>query len=423
VKRQEVLKALVEADVGVINLKSIRFLVLGVAFKLLLSSPVFAGVLPEDRADILYHSYEGDGVDINGPSILVRKSLKDKVSIGINHFVDQVSGASIDVRATGASAYTEKRTENSLSLDYLNGKTVTNFNYTSSEENDFDARSAHLDISQEFFGDLTTLNLGYSQGWDTVRRRGDDVFESDNSRRNFRLGVSQILTKNSLMALNWETITDEGRVLNNPYRRARIISSDASGFTFLGATNTSDNPDGLGEFYPSTRTSDTLALRAAYYLPYRAALKFEYKFFSDTWGVAADTVQLEYTHPLHEHWIFDLTLRYYSQTKADFYSDLLPSTREISRDIPSNFYARDKELSTFGSNMIGFGVSYERKFEGSESFKRYSLNLKFNYIEFDYEDFRNAEVHRTNPGEYTAGNEPMFSFDAKILRLYFSLYY
>ena len=34
-----------------------------------------AGVLPDDRTDFLYHQYIGGGVEIDGPSILVRKSV------------------------------------------------------------------------------------------------------------------------------------------------------------------------------------------------------------------------------------------------------------------------------------------------------------------------------------------------------------
>ena len=40
----------------------------------------FAGVLPEDRTDLLYHSFVGGGVEIDGPSILVRKSIGSKPS-------------------------------------------------------------------------------------------------------------------------------------------------------------------------------------------------------------------------------------------------------------------------------------------------------------------------------------------------------
>ena len=38
---------------------------------LLAGFPLMAGVPPEDRADALYHSYDGGGVEISGPSILV----------------------------------------------------------------------------------------------------------------------------------------------------------------------------------------------------------------------------------------------------------------------------------------------------------------------------------------------------------------
>ncbi len=39
----------------------------------MLASVAVAQVLPEDRADALYHSYDGGGVKITGPSILLRK--------------------------------------------------------------------------------------------------------------------------------------------------------------------------------------------------------------------------------------------------------------------------------------------------------------------------------------------------------------
>ena len=38
--------------------------------------PTPAGVLPDDRADTLYHSYDGGEVEITGPSLLVLKSVR-----------------------------------------------------------------------------------------------------------------------------------------------------------------------------------------------------------------------------------------------------------------------------------------------------------------------------------------------------------
>ena len=37
--------------------------------------------LPENRADILYHRWDGGGVTADGPALLVRTSLLDRVSL------------------------------------------------------------------------------------------------------------------------------------------------------------------------------------------------------------------------------------------------------------------------------------------------------------------------------------------------------
>ena len=59
-----------------------------------------ATVLPEDRADILWHRYQGGGVTIEGPSVLVRKKFAERVSFSVNWYEDMVSSASIDVMTT-----------------------------------------------------------------------------------------------------------------------------------------------------------------------------------------------------------------------------------------------------------------------------------------------------------------------------------
>lgn len=386
---------------------SLRLIVIAkIGVALLLCLPLFAAILPEDRADVMYHTYEGGGVDITVPAVLVRKSFLDKFSVSTKYYVDKITSASIDVITT-ASAYTEERKETSLGVDYLYDKSLLSFNYTISKEDDFDAESMHFDISQEFFGDLTTLSMGYSQGTDIVST-GNNTPEFENKRRNFRLGLSQIITKNSLLALNWETITDEGEKLNNPYRQVRVIDSSAqNGFSYIA------------EIYPETRTSDTIALRGAYYLPYRAAIKLEYKLFSDTWGIRANTAKLVYTHPFREHWIFELTLRNYQQTQADFYRDLFPDPDATQL----NFYARDKELSEFSSTTIGIGVSYEKELKDWETFDKYSINLNYDLIRFKYDNFTDLTVYDDPGASFVVGNEPAYSFDAKILRLFFSIYY
>ena len=227
-----------------------------------------AAVLPEDRTDLMFHSYDGGGVTIEGPSILVRKEVASTVSFSANYYVDSVSSASIDVEASGASEYTEERTEYSLGVDYLYDKVIISAGFTNSEENDYEANTAFIGISQDFFGDLSTFTMSYAQGSDTVMQNGNDNLEEDVDRKNYRFGLSQILTSNLVINLNYETATEEG-YLNNPYRFYRFEDPNNSA-NYLTAT----------EVYPFTRTSDAAAIGARYFLPYRAALHANYRYFT-----------------------------------------------------------------------------------------------------------------------------------------------
>ena len=131
---------------------------------LLVAARAGAKVLPEDRADVLYHYYDGGGVTVQGPSVLIRKAYKDKVSLWGHYYMDMVSGASIDVRAT-ASKYVERRKEGSLGADYLYNKTLMGFGFIQSDEHDYHADTGRFNISQDFFGDLTTLSLESHAVW------------------------------------------------------------------------------------------------------------------------------------------------------------------------------------------------------------------------------------------------------------------
>lgn len=359
---------------------------------------VHAAVLPEDRADVLYHQYSGDGVTIDGPSILLRKSIGNNVSLSANYYVDTVSGASIDVRAT-ASAYEEERTETSFAADFLNDKTLYSLSYTESDENDFEAQTVSVSLEQTFFGDLSTVSLSWSKGDDAIFINGDDTFAEEADRQKFGISFTQILTKSLIVGLSSEHISDEG-FLNNPYRSIRFLDSTTErGFSF-------DN-----EVYPNTRSSNAFGITANYYLPYRAALYFDARTYSDSWGIDAQNGKLGYIHPI-DNWTLDVFTRYYTQSSADFYSDL------FSRQNQFNFQARDKELSTYNSINAGVHVDYQWKFSESSTFKKASFHVEYDYFRFDYDNFRDATFVGALPGE-----EPLFSFSAYTIKIFASIWY
>lgn len=366
-------------------------------------------MLPEERTEFLFHQFDGGGVTISGPSVLVRKNVKETVSLWGNYYVDSVSSASVDVMTQG-SPYTEERLQTSLGADFLYDRTTLSMSYTESVENDYDAQTMSFGVSQDMFGDLTTISMGFSRGNDIVMRNGDEdeevQFEDEAMHSRYNFAVTQVLTKNWIVSLGGETVIDEG-FLNNPYRSVRYT---------LPNGNVTSEP----ERYPRTRNSDALAFRSMYYLPYRAALKFEYRTYNDSWGIAANNYEIRYIHPYKDKWKFTAKYRGYSQTQANFYSDLFPYSNA------QDFLARDKELSNFSDSLIGLGVSYEVKSKYLRILDKMTLNLYVDQMSFNYENFRNASLSQGTdeaPAKFGAGEEPFYSFDATVLRLFVSIWY
>lgn len=352
-----------------------------------------AATLPVDNVDVLYHRYDGGGMVIDGPSVLVRKNAGPQVSFSGQYYVDSVSAASVDVLAT-ASAYTEERTEYSVGVDYLHEDSILSLGYTNSSENDYEANTVYFSVSQEFFGGMSTVTMGYANGWDEVGKVGNDNFSEEADRRNYQLGLSQVLTRNSLLGIDLEVVSDEG-FLQNPYRENRYLdSADPRGYGYQS------------ERYPETRTSTSVATRALYYLPYRASIRGEYRYFTDTWGIDAHTFELAYVHGLSTHWTLEGKVRYYTQDAADFYSDLYEF-----QDSQTHL-ARDKELSTLSGTTLGAGAVYEWKQTSLPGIKRLQFSLLLDWLDFEYDDFRDV----TAKGDFRPGEEPLYSFDALVTR-------
>lgn len=358
-----------------------------------------AGVLPEDRADVLYHLYTGGGVDIDGPSVLVRKQVGKSTSFVGNYYVDMVSSASIDV-VTTASPYKEERKQWSLGMDYLRGNTTLRAGYTSSVESDYDAKTYNVSASQDMFGALTTVTLSYAFGDDIVGTSTDPTFERELQRQIYGIGVTQILTKNLITTLNVETVTDEG-YLNNPYRSVRYEDPTvAKGYSYEQ------------ELYPNTRTSNAVGLRARYFLPYRAAIEGEVRYFTDTWDIESSTASLTYIHPWR-NWTFTAKVRYHDQSGAHFYSDLFPRAQA------TNFRGRDKELSELTSTTLKLKLSYEflNDANGWGFIKKGSVTGSLHMLGVDYHDFSDLRAGAA------IGEEPLYELEANVFQVFVSFWY
>ena len=292
-----------------------------------------AAQLPPDRAELMVHTYNGGGVSANGPALLVRKSIADKVSLTGTYYLDAVSNASVDV-VTTASPYKEKRNDYGLAVDYAVRDSLITLAVGASKEPDYSTRSLALDIAQETFGGMTTVNVGFSRAADEVSKAGDTRFQDQATHWQYRVGVTQILTPKWLASVNLEAIADTG-YLGNTYRVARVFGA------------------AVPERHPRTRSSRAVKFRAIGNLGSRDAVRAEYRYFWDTWDIKAHTVEGGYSRYLGESFLADAYVRYYTQTAALFYSD--NAQRETT------YVSRNRQLSNFDNIVIGGKLSFDWK--------------------------------------------------------------
>jgi hypothetical protein len=154
-------------------------------------------------------------------------------------------------------------------------------------------------------------------------------------------------------------------------------------------------------------------MRLRYFLPYRAAIEGEYRFFADSWDIDSNTVALSYIHPWNE-WTFTGKFRYHDQTGAHFYRDLFGSSEE------TNFRGRDKELSEMTSYTLMMQAAYEfLRDDGNDwgFIKRGKVTASLNMLHVDYHDF--SDLTAGQP----VGEEPLYDLDANVFQLYFSFFY
>ena len=374
---------------------------------LLLIRSTSADVLPDNRADVFYSKYSGGGMDITGYSATARAKITENFAVEANYFIDKVSGASVDVLSQ-ASVIKDERKQKSGTLEYLHDKTTYTASYMSSVERDYVSDTASFSLSQDMFGDLTTVSLAFANTKNKVGENNGTANDPNiawlghSLTRAYSGGVSQIITKNFIAGVNLQVITDAG-LLANPYRSIRFLDGSTRGYGLAS------------QVYPDTHTSTAVQLQGKYYLPYRAAVTALYRYYNDTFGVVGNTYEIDYTHPVRNRWIFEGRVRYYKQTAATFYSDLFPFAGS------QNFTARDQNLAAQDNSTIGAKVTYAFLPDGWRFFKRGTVTFDASRIRFNYHDFR--DIKDFGVPAFSPGTEPLYQFNANVFQVFVSMYF
>jgi hypothetical protein len=333
--------------------------------------------LPEDRADAMFHVYEGGGLRAYGPAFLVRKKIGETVSLSASYYVDMVSNASIDV-VTTASPYKETRNEYIFGADYVVRDATISLSTSHSKEPDYIADATSVDIAQEVFGGMTTIALGFTRAEDKVGRKGEGIIDHAVHWR-YRLGLTQILSPTWIASVNWEAVADDG-LLGSPYRVARAFGA------------------AVPERNPRTRSSRAVKFRVLGEVSPGHAVRAEYRYFWDNWAIKAHTTELAYTRQMGDRWLVDWYGRYYTQGKALFYADNATTAMD--------FLSRNRQLSTFKSLSLGAKMAYTLKHvPGSYDLK---LNAAVERISFKFADFTDIRTGQA------------YKHDANVVQLFLS---
>ena len=251
-------------------------------------------------------------------------------------FVGQSAEGESKVVMSGASIE-DTRTEVSVTTRYYYDRGSAGFNYTRSDEDDYESDAVALDASLDSADGMTTYSAALSASADDIRPTQGliptNTLEDEKDIRSAWVGVSRIVSKRALLRFGLSYTYREG-FLTDPYK--------------------------LRDQRPDSRREWTLQGGYRHYLVNtRSAIHLDYRYFDDDWGIGAHTLDLAWHQNIGEHSAVIPFLRYYSQDEAEFFSN--------SVDFGERYYADDYRLSAFGAVSLGVRLRHD--------FGQWRLNL------------------------------------------------
>ena len=272
-------------------------------------------------------------------------------------------------------------------------------------EHDYLSRFGNLGGRLDFNRKLTTLNWGLSYTTSQTHAQemnyvGYSNYPTSSQALNFlngdrqdyslNLGLSQVLTKNSLLTAGFGFTSSNGYQAN-PYKGVNIItmtpSATMAGYWMESGYNI------MAERRPGERAQFTWNSSYLHYIEALAATaKLDYSFFHDDWGINAHTFELEWRQTLGGGWSFTPRGRYYSQTAADFFTPYLINPTQ--QQLKTSSYSSDQRLASYGALSAGAtlgrdfarGLTFELGFEYYAHASDLTLDGKGSgsYMDFSY---------------------------------------
>lgn len=241
------------------------------------------------------------------------------------------SASSMDVRAYPSVTY-------SISNDEKRSTLLMNASF--SGEYDYLSKGASLGwskLSRDKNREFSAKGLVYLDTWSVilpVELRRSTKKNSTEPRNSYSLSftLSQVINKRMQLLLLSDIAYQEG-LLGTLYHRTYF-------------TDGSHKVENL----PETRLKIPLGIRWHYFLADRYIIRAYYRYYQDSWGLKANTYEIETPIKITPFVSISPFYRYYTQQGINYFAPY--QKHELSEE----FYTSDYDLSTLSSHMMGLGL-------------------------------------------------------------------
>lgn len=247
------------------------------------------------------------------------------------------------------------------------------FEYARSIEDDYRSSALAGKVSRQFNQKNTTVTAGISYADDTViaTPATSIQFDEDKDALDLNFGVSQILSKNTILDFNVGYGHSKG-YLSDPYRQiSQIKTVEVFGRPITKTFEYPENrPDEIDRFV--AKASVRHYVRSA-----NAAVSGSYRYFANSDSVEGHTLELKWIQQINSQLSVSPFVRYYRQSKADFYYPSLTGTGVDGHglnDSRNPHYSSDYRLSAFEAWTYGVRFAWE---------VRADLTLDFQWEHYD----------------------------------------
>lgn len=295
----------------------------------------------------------GDRITVESHYGLVEQDLGPDFKLKLQGVIDSIAGAT----PTGQPPATpggpvpltnisDRRKAWSAELTRAFSRFTATAGFANSREHDYVSNGWSLNTLTDFNQKNTTLLLGLAGTDDKIKVFYQTPWAKKQTT-DLIAGITQLLDPRTTVTFNFGYGHSTGYHAD-PYRVIqRLVEVDPG--QFLPLTTGENRPDKRDKWTAFASINHSVE-------PAHAAVEASYRFFHDTFGTDAHTIEVAWFQKLGDKFILRPAVRYYDQTAADFYRlDLNGVTfTPTGRPVPEGpFYSADYRLSAFRSVNYG----------------------------------------------------------------------